>query len=327
LALSKGEGDMKLKLILLALAILMVGKATVHTHKSHELCEGFLPPNDMKISAMFFDASQGGISHEDFDAVLDRIQMLYADEIKTHNAELVINRLWDDGTVNASAEQTNGKWMLNMYGGLARHQETTKDGFALVACHEMGHHLGGAPKYKNGWLPWSTSSWASNEGEADYYSTLKCLRRYFAVDNSSFVSENKWLSNSVDPLVDSRCNAMFDNTDERNFCVRGSYAGLATSRLLNSLGGRKVPPDFGTPDSTVVSKTNDNHPQAQCRLDTYFSGATCSVAVSENLSNRDYRPGSCYDANKTKYGLRPKCWFSTKKTFGSVGGTLNTVFY
>jgi hypothetical protein len=321
---------MKLKLILSAIGMLLVGKVSLLYYGSHELCEGFAPPNDLKISSLAFDATQGGITHKEFDAVLDRIQYLYEDEIALHKGELVIKRLWDTDTVNASAEEYKGQWILNMYGGLARHPETTKDGFALVVCHEMGHHLGGAPKYKNEKYPWLTQ-WASNEGEADYYATLKCLRRYFALDTSSFVSENKLMGGTVDPLVESRCQKMFLNTDERNICVRSTYAGLATSRLLNAISSGKTMPKFNTPDKSVVSKTNDSHPAAQCRLDTYFSGATCPVVVGSALSNTDYRPGSCFDEKKTLYGLRSRCWFSTSnKTLNSVFDVVDlprTVFY
>jgi hypothetical protein len=317
----------KTKKIITAFSLAILGGATQWTNSAQELCEGFAPPNDLKISVQFFNAAAGGITEEDFNFVLDRIEKLYASEVQSHGAKLVINRLWSDATVNASAEQSGGKWILNMYGGLARHPETTKDGFALVACHEMGHHLGGAPKYKNGWFPWSPTSWASNEGEADYYSTLKCMRRYFAEDTTSFVVENKWLKNEVDSTVDSRCREMFTNTDEQNFCVRNSYAGLATARLLNALNKGKTIPQFSTPDTSVVSKTNDNHPAAQCRLDTYFSASTCTVPVRDNLSNTDYRPGSCYDSKSHKYGLRPTCWFSTKKSFGSLNNSGKNIFY
>jgi hypothetical protein len=34
-----------------------------------------------------------------------------------------------------------------MFGGLARHELVTDDGFMMVVCHETGHHLGGAPRY------------------------------------------------------------------------------------------------------------------------------------------------------------------------------------
>ena len=59
----------------------------------------------------------------------------------------------------------------------------TVDGMALVACHEMGHHMGGAPKIDG----WYGSSWATNEGGADYYGTLKCARRFFAGDDNASI--------------------------------------------------------------------------------------------------------------------------------------------
>jgi Zn-dependent protease with chaperone function len=54
-----------------------------------------------------------------------------------------------------------------MFGGLARDPLVTKDGFSAVICHEIGHHIAGAPR--------KGFSWASNEGQADYFATTKCL--------------------------------------------------------------------------------------------------------------------------------------------------------
>ena len=69
-----------------------------------------------------------------------------------------------------------------MFGGLARHKLVTPDGFALVACHEMGHHLGGAPR---------RGGWASNEGQSDYYATTKCARRIWAEDNNAAIMQDR----------------------------------------------------------------------------------------------------------------------------------------
>ena len=52
---------------------------------------------------------------------MDRVQSIYGPIVAAHGGRLVINRLWEDATVNASAEQVGGDWILNMYGGLARH--------------------------------------------------------------------------------------------------------------------------------------------------------------------------------------------------------------
>ena len=76
--------------------------------------------------------------------------------------------------MNAFAKQGASTWEVHMYGGLARHQAVTADGFALVVCHELGHHLGGAPQ-KVDWF--GRLRWASNEGQADYWGTAKCFRK------------------------------------------------------------------------------------------------------------------------------------------------------
>jgi len=47
--------------------------------------------------------------------------------------------------VNAYASvDKQGQQFIHMFGGLARHPLMTEDAFLLVACHEFGHHYGGA---------------------------------------------------------------------------------------------------------------------------------------------------------------------------------------
>ena len=133
--------------------------------------EGFLPPNNLQIPVGSLEDK--GISLNEYDAVMDRIQALYGPIIAARGGRLVIKRLWDDPTVNASAVRDGDDYIINMYGGLARHATITQDGMALVACHELGHHLGGVPKYAG-------MDWASNEGQADYFANLKCLHRVFS---------------------------------------------------------------------------------------------------------------------------------------------------
>ena len=74
-----------------------------------ELCSGFLPPNDMKIPvgdhSIVGIKNNGGITEAQFNMVMDRIAAIYTDKIRAKGGTLVINRLWSDETVNASAEQ------------------------------------------------------------------------------------------------------------------------------------------------------------------------------------------------------------------------------
>lgn len=270
-------------------------------HTSHDhttLCSGFVPENDMKIPVGLFTA--GGITEQQFNFVLDRIERLYKADVERMGDTLKINRLWSDATVNASAQRSGKTQVLNMYGGLARHQATNIEGFALVACHEFGHHNGGAPK-GGGWFG---NGWATNEGGSDYYATSKCLRRFFAEDDNAAILAGL----DLDPVAEAGCTAQFPNEQDRLICLRTSLAGASVANLFMSLRKETTAPNFGTPDKREVSKMNDQHPDTQCRMDTYFAGMLCVAKESEALSNTDYKTGTCY-APRDIAGVRPRCWF------------------
>lgn len=252
------------------------------------LCEGFLPANSMRIPVG--DVNAAGISQDVFNSVLDRAQQLYGPIIASKGGKFVINRKWTDPTVNASAEQSGNKWIINMYGGLARHSAINEQGFALVVCHELGHHLGGFPQ----------SDWATNEGGADYFSTLKCMRRWYGTGAPS---------GPVDPVAAEACNNQFANQGERNRCQTGTQGGSSVATLLGVLGGGSTPPKFDTPDPTVVDSMMDEHPPAQCRLDTYFQGALCQKSVGEDVANDNPNAGACTRKGGQQTGLRPRCWY------------------
>lgn len=131
--------------------------------------QGIVPENDLNISV--HAKRTGGISEETFNSVIDEAEELYTSIISGMGGTLEIERNWEDGTVNAYAQRLGSTWKVSMFGGLARHETITRDGFALVVCHEIGHHIGGAPKKVSYW----SNPWASNEGQADYFATLKCL--------------------------------------------------------------------------------------------------------------------------------------------------------
>lgn len=257
------------------------------------LCDGFLPPNDMKIAVN--SAQDKGITKEQFNAVLDRIEKIYAPIVAAQGAQLEIARLWDDDTVNAYASRQDNRYIISMFGGLARHEAVTQDGFALVACHELGHHLGGAPK--------KPGRWASNEGQADYYANLKCLHRIFSDPGSARFSRLK----GEDSLAETACRGSFADPRDRALCLRSAMGGLSVSTLLNGTSGK--PLSFATPDPAVVAQTYHAHPAAQCRLDTYFQGSLCTRPVAERLDDSDPIPGTCARSRGDATGIRPRCWF------------------
>jgi hypothetical protein len=266
--------------------------------------EGLLPENNEWISTDAKSMANANLDEAKFNEVIDSVVTVYAPIISSMGGKLKVERNWDDGTVNAYASRRSGTWNVAMFGGLARHQTITPDGFALVVCHEVGHHIGGAPK-KASWM----SSWASNEGQSDYFATLKCLRKVFRSDNNIEIMAKV----KVPAAVVTTCAAQFNNSSDQALCQRGAMAGMSTARLFQELRKQPDAPKFTTPDSKVVKKTDDAHPATQCRLDTYYAGAICGQIDADDVDQANEDEGVCYRANGDSTGVRPKCWFAAKK--------------
>jgi len=255
--------------------------------------EGFLPKNDMRIPVGSKLASD--MTEERFNAIIDKVESVYAPIVKGEGARLKFNRKWTDDTVNASAQQFWKIWVVNMFGGLARHPDVTADGFALVVCHELGHHLAGAPTNN---FP---MKWASNEGQSDYFASLKCLRKVFGEDDNMNIVANM----TVDATAEKQCQASWSNQEDISLCVRAAMAGKSLATLL----GRGAPISFDSPDVNVVDRTNDRHPAGQCRLDTYFQGSLCEMKHEDDVSSSDALVGTCNRSTGHTVGVRPLCWY------------------
>lgn len=266
------------------------------------LCSGFAPKNDRYIPINRNSDEATGISESDFNLVLDKVENLYASLVQEKGGVFEINRMWTNGTVNASAEQIGEKWVINMYGGLARHELMTADGFLLVACHELGHHLAGKPKYSS---YFGGSSWASVEGQSDYYGTTKCLKRVY----SSMSDEELAQFKSDDLLAKSDCAKVYSDSRDQLICERSAIAGKVLGNVLAELGGQSEV-KLETPTDAVYSGIYQYHPKAQCRLDTYFQGALCSISYGQDFSNTDQLVGACSAEAGFEKGSRPKCWFN-----------------
>ena len=261
-----------------------------------KLDEGFLPPNDMSIPVNSLEAK--GITEKQFNDVLDQIQALYGPVVEALDGTLVIKRHWENSLVNAYAERIGSFYIIHMYGGLARHESVTQDGMALVACHELGHHIGGAPKR------WE-NDWASIEGQSDYFANLKCLRRVFA---SSGAASFTRLAGQED-LARAACQKSHSQQADQDICVRASMAGMSVTTLMQIRRNETVRPRFDTPDTSAVSETFYSHPTTQCRLDTYFAGSLCARPAGDGLSDKDPAPGTCTQSGGYRVGLRPRCWY------------------
>ena len=273
--------------------------------REHKLCD-FAPENTLSRPEGLERA--GGISRADYDLAIDRIEKVYKDIVKKKGGELVINRMWSTTQVNSNATRQGSKWIINAFGGLARYEYMTFDGELMVLCHEMGHHMGGFPKYPGIF----GGSWASNEGQSDYFATMKCFRRIIENDNNEAILATMNVPNEV-----SRgCQLGFKTAKEIAICKRSAMTGKVLAEVLYHLGRSSSSssepadaPDFDTPSTAQVSTTNDKHPLAQCRLDTYFAGAVCGVSKDIDFGEREGLTGACNQERHAAFGFRPRCWY------------------
>ena len=284
----------------------------------------FLPKNDLHLRAVY---GSNGMTEQKFRALIDEVVDNYRPIVESHGAKLQVNYLWNDSTVNASAEQNGKTWILNMYGGLAKRPEVTEDGFSAVVCHELGHHLGGFFFYGD-------LDWASAEGQADYFATHSCLKEVWR--NTNDINE-KSLS-KLSSFGVTVCDRVWDNTPERNLCYRTAAAGESLAGLLAALG-RSPLPKIDTPDTTQVSRSNTAHPAAQCRLDTYLAGSLCKanfdpMAIPGRHSRTGQNSAATEKATISSYchsglgdtdGIRPRCWFKPNVEYLLISKDLNKV--
>ncbi len=262
--------------------------------------QSFMPPNDMKIDMGVM--SLNGIDQASFNQVLDDITAIYAPIIQSMGGQLQMQKLWSDSTVNAEASRNGNIYVVKMYGGMARHPSVTVDAMAMVACHEIGHHIGGAPK-----MTQPGGFWASVEGQSDYWASLKCLRKLWRNDNNQDIVSRM----NVDAHAEKLCHEAFADGNQAALCSRTAMAAMA---LMGVLAGSSGLPKFDTPDGRRVTRTDENHPQAQCRLDTYFNGALCAVSENTDVNQTSPSVGTC--TNRQVPGARPLCWYYESGTPG-----------
>lgn len=258
-----------------------------------------LPPNNLAIG---ISDKNEGLTEAQYYEVINKVEKVYAPIVKSMGKKLTIKRLWENPRVNAGTLRNGKEIIINLYGGYARHPYVTEDGYALVICHELGHHLGGSPQKTT---QEGSSIWPSTEGQADYFATLKCLRKVFRHDDNVEVMKPLTVSEEVR----TKCSEPFKEEWEKAMCMRTTMAGIAIAHISSDIRQTEAP-QIETPDSSVVEKTFEAHPLPQCRLDTYFQGSICEVSSYRSVSNSDETTGTCHSKKGHTLGTRPLCWFS-----------------
>ncbi len=255
-----------------------------------------IPHNSLNI----LDEEKSDIKRSDFVEVINKIDNLYRPVIEELGVKFTIHDLWDDGKVNASARKEPKEYQLKIYGGLARFEPVSKDAFILVLCHEIGHLLGGAPT-------WKPYNFVSSEGQADYYSTLKCFRKYMKSENNADFLKNK----AIHPVALEGCDNSFQIKENKDICLRSSLAAQGLARVVAELSNLDFIPQFDTPDPYErMFILFNGYPKPQCRIDTLLAGSLCKVNDKVDVLNNDlYNESVCSEIKGHDSGARPKCWY------------------
>lgn len=230
------------------------------------------------------------VSEESFYKIVANVYSLYAMTAKNSGRTMYIKTLdWKTPYFSAWAGQDNeasneSLYHINFWGGLARLPYMTNAAFALVACHEVGHILGGEPRIKI-----NAMHNMSSEGQSDYFAASHCLKNYAMRFELPLEVE-------VDPYITARCFEKF-NDDKENFeiCLQVAQAGNSLAHSLAFLSDFEGL-NISSPSENQVNETLFNsYPDVQCRLDTFMQ-----AALSDFRSNF---------SDEIPSGDRPACWF------------------
>jgi len=273
----------------------------------------FIPEEDIKNRD--FNERDANMTEAEFRDAIEKARVRYEPIVASHGGRLTIIGDWNSNTLNASASQMGSAWRVNMYGGLARHPEMTLDGFTMVVCHELGHHLAGFSFTRS---PFG-GTWAANEGQSDYFAAHSCSKELWGEDYELNVTFRE----TVPAIVQQRCDGVWETVEEQDLCYRVNAAGESLARVLSSLKKDPSFPQFDTPDANKVGQTDNRHPQAQCRMDTTFAASVCKAEFNPNLipgkgKSNPFGPeaelesseNTCMEVSGFEEGLRPRCWFS-----------------
>jgi hypothetical protein len=266
------------------------------------------------------------------------------DCVNAQDEDSILRCSWQSDFPNADAGRSrqNNTWYIGVGGGLARLPAMTAEGLTLVLCHEVGHLFAGFPFLREGFTGLALP--VSVDGQSDYFAAQVCARKVWATDDNSVNAEGFRYEDMIEPTAVAQCNVSYSVQNERELCYKTVFAGMAFVKALGKSREEDPAPSVATPDRSEVGVTDNMHPAAQCRLDTFVAGALCptvfdpaqnaAAVVYDETKIPGYElaaPGgeaardlsmslSCHEGFWPQ-AARPRCWFSPDQT--EEGGWMN----
>lgn len=227
------------------------------------------------------EVTSSTLNEDSFSLIASRVYALYYPEFQRAGLIVTLGLDWQKPYMSAYVNDLGGpRFSINFWGGLARVPGMNDEAWALIACHETGHLLGGEPYSRLEWNPWSSA-----EGQCDYFAASECLKRY---------RRTFQLSAESDPI----CEEVFTDAQAADDCSFTMKAARGFAHMLDFLSQYREGYRVETPATEQVSETIYNsYPSAQCRVDTIVAGAFC-----------EFKSGQAHcDLPASK---RPSCWYA-----------------
>lgn len=220
--------------------------------------------------------------------------------------KLVLN--WDmrSSITNVTGNEIPGNiWQIHAYGGLVLNSNLTTEAFRFILCHEIGHILGGNPR----WPSIYPGIMNSNSGQPDYYAASVCMKLVLrGQDNVRFVQRSR-ASAAIVTTCQSRFASYYPSMNEIAICIRTLQAGEEGLRFIAGVLGSPMP-DIHHRDPQKAKLWEQAHPNVQCRLDTVVAGALCIYQPTGRAINEG-EIANQFCASLPKGLGRPACWFPT----------------
>jgi len=184
-----------------------------------------------------------------------------------YHAVLELKELWHDfgGAFKVdSAQKPLGepRFIITLTGQIPHNPHMNADGYAIVACHEIGHIVGGSP-YQSRRL----TMWSAVEGQADYYATNECMWHYVRR------TKHERAPQLADEQSTSLCRDFYGHDQEKfEGCLRIISGINAFRDYFNSTTSSLNPVSLARFDPRIVKETLNKYPSNQCRIDTMIAG-------------------------------------------------------
>jgi hypothetical protein len=230
---------------------------------------------------VFMLNSEAKVSHEEVDKVVSEIEKIYIPLFKEkYNVNFKIKLKQNNPIYYAFADKGPGnEWFIEIHGGYLSATSMTETTLALLMCHEIGHLDGGEPFFKSSRYIQN----ASVEGQADFYATNECLKKY--LKSKEILAHPKASKSGIAKKI---CLTSYIE-DSEDFII--CQHSLNASYNLQKIHKPEDSISFEMNDLSVRDTTLEEHPSSQCRLDTYVMGAIA-------LENDDIQL------------KKPRCWYA-----------------